>query len=131
MRRPVRRSFLVLLGIVFPLLFPLSPGIAAGPAATVEMTDQMKFVPSQVTIQSGESVQWKNGSHYVHTVTADPAWATRPQNFQLPEGVKAFDSGDIRPGKTYQHKFTVPGIYRYFCIPHQSSGMVGEVTVKP
>jgi plastocyanin len=34
------------------------------------------------------------------------------------------------PGNTYQHTFTVPGTYRYFCQPHESNGMVGEVVVK-
>ncbi len=131
--RSVFRAFLSIPFWVLLLFFiPQVPTVwSAGPAAKVEMSDQLKFVPGQVTIRPGEAVEWKNASTYTHTVTADPSWAIKPQNVQLPEGVKPFDSGNIAPGKTYQHTFSVPGTYRYFCIPHQDSGMIGEVLVKP
>ncbi len=118
------------IAVLWPLWLP-SAATAAGPAATVEMNDEMRFVPDRITIRPGATVEWKNISRQVHTVTADPKWATSPQNFQLPDGAKTFDSGDIAPGKTYRRAFTVPGTYRYFCIPHQTSGMVGEIVVGP
>ena len=31
--------------------------------------------------------------------------------------------------KTYSLKFTVAGTYKYFCIPHELLGMVGQITV--
>ncbi len=132
----MRKIFGVFLSIplvtVLLLLIPyVLPAGSAAPVAKVDMTDQLRFAPGQVTIHPGETVEWKNTSVYTHTVTADPSWAAKPQNVQLPEGVKPFDSGKIPPGKTYQHTFTVPGAYRYFCIPHQDSGMIGEVIVKP
>ncbi len=131
--RKIFRAFLSipLWVLLLSLILQVPTAGSAGPIAKVEMTDQLKFVPGQVTIHPGEAVQWKNVSVYTHTVTADPSWAAKPQNVQLPEGAKPFDSGKIPPGKTYQHTFTIPGTYRYFCSPHQDSGMIGEVVVKP
>ena len=42
----------------------------------------------------------------------------------------AFDSGFIPPGGDYSYTFTVPGRYRYFCLPHEKAGMVGVIVVK-
>ncbi|WP_162622742.1 plastocyanin/azurin family copper-binding protein [Salinisphaera orenii] len=37
----------------------------------------------------------------------------------------------MAPGADYAHRFTEPGTYRYFCIPHEAAGTVGTVVVKP
>jgi plastocyanin len=37
----------------------------------------------------------------------------------------------VSPGEVYRHMFTIPGTYRYFCMPHESSGMLGQVVVEP
>jgi len=101
------------------------------PAVVVEMNDEFKFDPEKVTIVVGESVMWKGVGNYPHTVTADPDKAADSNNVRLPEGAPTFDSGRVQPGETFTYTFEVPGSYRYFCIPHELSGMVGEVTVKP
>ncbi|MBD3345169.1 MAG: hypothetical protein GF401_08925 [Chitinivibrionales bacterium] len=67
--------------------------------------------------------------------TADSLWsylekANDPKNVALPKGAKPFDSGTMQPGEEYRHTFTTAGLYRYFCIPHEKAGMVGEVIVK-
>ncbi len=48
----------------------------------------------------------------------------------LPVGAKPFNSGNLKPGQAYRHTFTVPGRYRYFCVPHEGAGMIGEVVVR-
>ena len=98
-------------------------------AATVGMTDRLKFDPAQVTVQAGQTVKWVNSSGVPHTVTADPAKASDPAHVVLPEGAETFDSGMLQPGDTFTHTFTVPGRYRYFCIPHEAAGMIAEVEV--
>jgi plastocyanin len=100
-------------------------------AAKVNMTSNLKFEPYRVDIQSGQTVEWKNTSSVIHTVTADPNKAKDKDDVSLPEGAQAFDSGNIEPGQTYTHTFTFPGTYKYFCIPHEEMGMVGEVIVTP
>lgn len=100
------------------------------PAAVVEMTDSLKYVPPKVTINAGETIEWRNLSALVHTVTADPKLANKPEHVALPEGAKPFNSGSIQPKDNYRYTFTVPGYYKYFCIPHEAAGMIGEVEVR-
>lgn len=37
--------------------------------------------------------------------------------------------GAIPPGKQYAHSFHTPGWYHYYCIPHETAGMMGNVHV--
>jgi hypothetical protein len=32
-------------------------------------------------------------------------------------------------GSTYEYRFTVEGVYDYFCQPHEAAGMVGRIVV--
>lgn len=100
-------------------------------AAEVTMTDRLLFAPDTVVIRAGSAVRWTNASVLPHTVTADPAKAARADNVQLPTGAKTFDSGDMPQGAVFVHTFTVPGTYRYVCIPHELAAMVGVVVVQP
>ena len=100
-------------------------------AAEVTMTDRLLFAPDTVVIRAGSAVRWTNASVLPHTVTADPAKAARAGNVQLPAGAKTFDSGDMPQGAVFVHTFTVPGTYRYVCIPHELAAMVGVVVVQP
>ncbi len=98
--------------------------------AVVKMTNLLKFEPETLTVTVGETVTWKNGSDLVHSVTADPAKATIKGSVKLPAGAHPFDAGLLAPGATFEHRFTVPGTYRYFCIPHEGAKMVGTVVVR-
>ena len=57
--------------------------------------------------------------------------AGSPDDDQLPAGAKPFDSGKVPAGNTYRQTFATPGTYRYFCKPHETKGMVGEIVVQP
>ena len=111
------------------------PGAVIGvePAAdvTVVMTNSMRFDPDRATIEVGQTVLWNNTSDVAHTVTADPVKAKNKEDCNLPAGAIPFDSGIIRPGQTYLQTFIVPGTYKYFCIPHETMGMTGQVIVNP
>ncbi|WP_349367776.1 plastocyanin/azurin family copper-binding protein [Salinarimonas sp.] len=106
------------------------PGIAQEPAAVVEMTNDLEFVPESVTIRAGETVEWRNVGTAAHTVTADPDEAADPDHVVLPEGAETFNSGVITGGGSFTHTFEAPGRYAYFCIPHERTGMLGEVIVE-
>jgi plastocyanin len=97
-------------------------------AAVVDM-GLMSFNPPTVNVRAGESIEWKNTSLITHTVTDDPGRAEKPRDAELPTGAAIFDSGDIAAGKTYLHKFSVPGTYHYFCEHHEKHGMVGTIIV--
>jgi len=104
---------------------------AEEPAAVVEMTNTLIFTPDTVRIKAGTTVEWRNTSLLVHTVTADPDLATLAESVQLPEGAKPFNSGNLDVKATFRHTFDVPGTYLYFCIPHEGAKMRGLVIVEP
>ncbi|HEY4416018.1 MAG TPA: Ig-like domain-containing protein [Verrucomicrobiae bacterium] len=80
-----------------------------GANATVS-TSGFTFVPPAVTINAGESVTWNNLSSGGHTTTsATSLWSSSTDGFKF--------------------VFANAGTYNYFCIPHQSLGMTGKVTV--
>lgn len=99
--------------------------------AVVDMTTLLNFAPDELTITAGETVEWRNTSIMDHTVTADPKLADDRAHVKLPAGAEPFNSGSIEPGGVYRRTFTVPGEYRYFCIPHEGQGMIATLTVKP
>lgn len=100
------------------------------PAATVEMTNTLKFTSDTVRIPAGQTVRWKNSSLLVHSVTADPSEATMEGSVTLPDGAEPFDSGLMDPEETFEHTFKKPGTYTYFCIPHEAAKMRGTVIVE-
>ncbi len=99
--------------------------------AVVKMTDDWTYEPEKVTIEAGQTIRWDCDSTYMHTVTADPKEANDREHVKLPEGAETFDSGEIQPGESFSRTFNVPGHYRYFCIPHEAAGMIGEIEVTP
>jgi plastocyanin len=102
-------------------------------AGPVEVTMKgLRYQPDELTIRQGQTVRWRNTTSIMHTVTADPAKASQPdEHVALPEGAQTFDSGQMQPGEAFEHTFKVPGRYKYFCIPHEAAGMVGSVEVTP
>jgi len=76
------------------------------------------FNPASVTINVGDTVEWKNGDTAAHTVTGgSPA--------DGPSGV--FDSSLVMGGASFAHTFDKAGSYNYFCMVHP--WMVGNVSV--
>jgi plastocyanin len=94
------------------------------------MADNQPFyTPAKVAIKTGDTVRWVNAGETVHSVST-AANAQNPNDTSIPTGATAFDSGFIPPGGDFSYTFTVPGTYRYFCLPHEKAGMVGVIVVK-
>jgi plastocyanin len=121
---------LAVLGIV-GLASPAALAGSGKTGAVVAITDSFRFDPDTVTIHAGEAVEWKNRSHFRHTVTDDPKMAGQPSDAALPAGAEAFSSQEIPPGGSYRRTLDVPGTYRYFCMPHEGIGMLGKIVVLP
>ena len=104
---------------------------ASGQTHIVEMTNQLEFVPDDLTIKVGDTVTWVTVVGAVpHTSTCDPEKAINPEeHVQLPEGAETWDSGIVNQDEEFSHTFEVPGGYTYFCIPHEAAGMVASLTV--
>ncbi len=84
-------------------------GSAAQPAGkllpailTVHIKD-FKFNPTPAKIHVGDRVTFVNDDDEAHTATADD---------------KSFDSEGLDTGGSWQHVFTKPGTYNYFCELH-------------
>ena len=98
------------------------------------------FRPSELTVQTGETVVWRNTGNRRHTVTAyegqipDEASYFASGGFDSEEAAREgwIDdlSGHLDAGDTFEHTFEVPGEYHYFCVPHEPTGMVGKVVVE-
>jgi plastocyanin len=104
---------------------------------TIDMTDTLVYEPAEATVAPGTTVVWDNVGSVGHSVTA--------YEDEIPEGAEFFASGgpfdgedaarsaypegEIGGGGTYEYTFETEGEYGYFCIPHESAGMVGTITV--
>jgi plastocyanin len=116
------------LAMAASLLTVSMPSAWAAPNEVVTMmtmTNNFEFEPHAVTIHVGQAVEWRNGSRFRHTVTADPKLG----GAALPAGAKPFASPELQPGESFRQILTVPGKYRFFCTPHEGIGMTGEITV--
>lgn len=114
---------------------PLIPRIAlAAPAVEIAMAgrpdgSRVWFDPYGLLIRPGQSVRWTNlDKANSHTATAyAPENDDHPR--RIPEGAAPFDSGYLLPGESFELSFDLPGVYDYYCIPHELSGMVGRIVV--
>ncbi|WP_244605438.1 plastocyanin/azurin family copper-binding protein [Halorhabdus rudnickae] len=82
--------------------------------------------PAVVWLETGGTITWEidGGSH---SVTAYHPDNDRPR--RIPENATTWDSGVLSDGKTFEHTFETAGVYNYYCLPHESLGMVGLVIV--
>ena len=89
---------------------------------TIEMLNKldneyMVFSQKIVKVDLGDTVFWKS---------TDPGHNVEFIKGGVPEGVGKFKS---KLSKDTEYKFTIPGIYAYWCTPHKSMGMIGFVIV--
>ena len=79
--------------------------------------EHMVYSKKIVKIEIGDTVFWKakTRGHNVEFIKGG-----------VPEGVDKFKS---KFNKDTEYKFTIPGIYAYWCTPHKTMGMIGFVVV--
>ena len=89
-----------------------------GTAAAVQSLDNTFRAPD-IQVQPGTTVTWTNDGRNEHDVlpVEGDAWGVEVEDFQ--------------PGASYEHTFTEPGVYDYYCSIHgtTTAGMVGTVVV--
>ena len=86
------------------------------------------FDPIGLYVEPGTTVRWIAREN-VHTATA-----YHPRNnhhsLRIPERAVPWDSGFlVHPGDHFEVTLTVPGVYDYFCAPHEAAGMIGRIVV--
>ncbi len=119
---------------IFIMALLLAPGYvlasvhAQGDLTKVEIAKNSKnvdngkfFVPKDIVVDAGTTVEWTNLDDERHTVTdgtpTAKSWGT------------VFDSGILKENKTFKFTFNEPGTYPYLCALHP--WMLGKVTVRP
>lgn len=78
-------------------------GAASNAATHTIVIKQMHFDPGQITLNAGDTVEWKNEDIFAHTVTANDG---------------SFDSGLISPGESWKTVIKGAGTIGYHCRPH-------------
>lgn len=72
-----------------------------------EKTDSC-YIPSQISINSGQQVIWQNQDSAFHSVTSGV----------YGEPTILFDSGHLDPDQIFTYTFEEPGHFDYFCTLH-------------
>jgi plastocyanin len=127
-----RRAFAAAGGSVLAGLL-LPQALSARSVAEIAMRgnadgSKVWFDPIGLLIQPGHVVRWVNKDPgNAHTSTAFHPANERP--LRIPESVASWDSGYLLPEESFEMRFTVEGVYDYFCVPHEHAGMVGRIVV--
>jgi plastocyanin len=131
------RAFSILRAVTVLVIGLALGACSGGDGNTVTMEPGRRFEPELLTIEAGERVTFVSRSDDAHTVTA--------YQDTLPEGASYFASGgfesedeardDLASGllssrERFEVRLDVPGTYRYFCVPHEGSGMTGLIMVE-
>lgn len=89
------------------------------PAAAVSHSVQIAgfaFAPQAITVTAGDSITWTNQDEAPHTVTTS-------------SGPQTISSPSLSKGQSFTFRFTVPGMYSYYCAVHPD--MRAQVVVNP
>ncbi len=109
----VTGSLALMMGVA--LVTPLLPEVSAADASVT--ISGFTFVPHEITINKGQTIQWTNSDSAPHTVTSNDTPASWPEV-------------DIAVGGTGVLTLDTAGTYGYHCRLHSSSpGMWGVITV--
>lgn len=109
--------------------------LAAGKVHEIEMhieevpgreLPEFFFNPVGLWVRPGDTVRWAAFSPH-HTVTA--YHRQHGKVHRVPEGVGPFSSPVVPLGQSWEMTFTIPGVYDYWCAPHEQYGMVGRLVV--
>jgi plastocyanin len=132
-----RRSVLkggsgVVAALALPLLAPR--WLSAAEPAVIEMIglpdgSDVWFDPIGLLIQPGQTVRWTNrDGGNSHTATAyHPALFARSR--RIPAQAEFWNSDYLLPDGSFSISFSEPGVYDYYCVPHEHAGMVGRIVV--
>ncbi|HWQ80585.1 MAG TPA: cupredoxin family copper-binding protein [Anaerovoracaceae bacterium] len=115
----MKKHFLKFMGVLIMLLLvfglsgcgPAEEENAVPPDENTVIIEDYKYQPSEITIQSGETVTWINRDSVRHTATGD-----------------SFDTGLLGKEEASSITFEEAGTFDYICTPHPY--MEGSVIVE-
>ncbi len=91
--------------------------------------ERIWFSPLGIAVAPGTVVRFINedGVNSHTATTYHPQLDGRMR--RIPEGAEPWDSGFLMPGEAFEVTLQVPGVYDYYCRPHERAGMVGRIVV--
>ena len=130
-----RRSVLVGAGAgLLAAATPRPAALAGSGQAVIEMRgnadgSRVDFNPVGLHLQAGVTVRWENrDAGNAHTATAyHPDLMGRPR--RIPAAAAPWDTDYLLPGEAFSVTLTEPGVYDFYCVPHEHAGMVGRIVV--
>lgn len=101
------------IGVIANLAFAIASDPVPDPAPRTHIVriTRSAFTPASLTINAGDTVEWRNEDLVPHTATGN-----------------AFDSGRLNKGQTWRFTARSKGSFPYVCTYHPS--MRGNVTVR-
>ncbi|HZW19705.1 cupredoxin domain-containing protein [Noviherbaspirillum sp.] len=104
---PRTRGLMLALALALALALS-SVGAATAPKAAVHtvVIEGMQFSPAVLEVNAGDTVIWHNKDPYPHTATTD--------------STRDFDSGEIKPGRSWKMTAKKPGDFSYLCTLHRT-----------
>lgn len=109
-------------------------GDAAGDVVEIHMGgtqygEHVWFRPNGVAVAPGTTIRFINDDKAnSHTATAyHPDIDDRQR--RIPEAATPWDSDYLGTGATFEVTLDVPGVYDFYCKPHEFAGMVGRIVV--
>lgn len=87
------------------------------------------FSPAGIAVAPGTTIRFVNDdAGNSHTATAySPSIDERQR--RIPPNAEPWDSDYLLPGDSFEVTLTVPGVYDFYCRPHEMAGMVGRIVV--
>ncbi|KAB2882850.1 MAG: hypothetical protein F9K34_13390 [Albidovulum sp.] len=94
-----------------------------------ERGDRVWFAPRGLAVATGTTLRFVNlDKGNSHTATAyHPALFDRRR--RIPAGAQPWDSDFLLPDESFEVTLTAPGVYDYYCLPHEMAGMAGRIVV--
>lgn len=92
----------MLVALVLALSFLSGAAAMQGRGVVVTIADG-QFNPAQVIVTVGSSVTWINQDQRDHSIIADDG---------------GFSSGNLKPGRSFSHRFDSAGSFGYRCTLH-------------
>ncbi|WP_090844407.1 cupredoxin domain-containing protein [Paracoccus alkenifer] len=130
----MNRRTLIIRGAAVLLAARARPASAQAAPVLIEMKgsprgERVAFVPSGVGVAPGTVVRFVNrDAGNSHTATTyHPDILDRPQ--RIPDAAQPWDSDLLLPEDAFEVTLTVPGVYDFYCVPHEHAGMVGRIVV--
>ena len=86
------------------------------------------YDPIGLLIQPGMTIRWMIMANVHSTAAYHPD--NDHHSLRIPENAKPWNSDFlVNPGDHFEVTLTEPGVYDYFCTPHEQAGMVGRIIV--